>query len=219
VNRRHPIFARCFDRLSALLERETAPQREQLLAGLRGRVLEVGAGNGINFRYYPDQVDEVIAVEPEPYLRAKAQLAAARAPVPVRVCAGTASQLPLATASIDAAVASLVLCTVADVPAALAELRRVLRPGGELRFLEHVRAGRTVKAGAQRLLDRSGIWPLLGGGCHCSRATVAAIEAAGFRIQRLQTLRLGPGWLVTNPHVLGVARLRSSSEPAAGARA
>ncbi len=213
MNHRHPIFARCFDRLSTVLDRETGPQREELLAGLRGRILEVGAGNGINFRYYPEAVREVIAIEPEPYLRAKARLAAARAPVPVRVCAGTASRLPLAAASIDAAVASLVLCTVPDVDAALAELRRVLKAGGELRLLEHVRAGGSFKAMAQRLLDRTGLWPLLGGGCHCSRATVAAVEAAGFRIERLRTVEVGPRFLLTNPHVLAVARLPPELQP------
>jgi ubiquinone/menaquinone biosynthesis C-methylase UbiE len=97
-----------------------------------------------------------------------------------------------------------VLCTVPDQQRALPELRRVLKPGGELRFLEHVRAdGR--KARVQQWLDRSGAWPRVAGGCHCSRDTVATIEAAGFRVERVRSFDLGPSWMHTNPHVLGTA--------------
>jgi ubiquinone/menaquinone biosynthesis C-methylase UbiE len=166
----------------------------------------VGAGNGANFRHYPPAVEEVVAVEPEPYLRAKAEQAAREASVPVRVIDGTADELPLEPDSIDAAIASLVLCTIPDGPGALAEMRRVLKPGGELRFLEHVRSDEPRKARAQRMSDSSGIWPLLGGGCHCSRDTLAAIETAGYSIERVNSFSLGPSWWITNPHVLGVAR-------------
>jgi ubiquinone/menaquinone biosynthesis C-methylase UbiE len=89
---------------------------------------------------------------------------------------------------------------------ALAELRRVLKPGGELRVFEHVRSNRARKARVQERLDRSGIWPRLGGGCHCARDTVEAIAAAGFRIDRIRSVEIGPPWMHTNPHVLGVAR-------------
>lgn len=203
---RHPVFARCFDRLSHLMEKEVAAHRDELLAGLSGRVVEMGAGNGIGFPHYPATVEEVVALEPEPYLRAKALEAARRAPVSVSVRDGVADALPLEDGAFDAAVASLVLCTVPGASGALAELRRVLRPGGELRFMEHVRADRSPKASLQRSLDRSGIWPCLGGGCHCARDTVGTIEAAGFRIERMRRFDLGPSWLVTNPHVLGFAR-------------
>lgn len=203
---RHPIFARFFNRLSDLMEREISSQRDGLLAGLSGRVVEVGAGNGANFRHYPQAVQEVVAIEPEPYLRAKAGQAAREAPVPVRVVDGVAGELALESDSVDAAVASLVLCTIPDGPGALAEMRRVLKPGGELRFLEHVRSDRSRKARLQRMSDGSGIWPLLGGGCHCSRDTVAAIEAAGYSIERVDSFSLGPSWWITNPHVLGAAR-------------
>jgi ubiquinone/menaquinone biosynthesis C-methylase UbiE len=204
---RHPLFARAFDRVFApAMEREVAPLRHELLAGLHGRVLEVGAGNGLSFAHYPASVSEVVALEPEPYLRARAELAANAAPVAVGVREGFAETLPAEAASFDAAVASIVLCSVADQALALSELRRVLRPGGELRFFEHVRSDRSAKARVQLLLDRSGVWPLLAGGCHCGRETVAAIAAAGFRIDSSRSVELGPAWLHTNPWVLGTAR-------------
>jgi ubiquinone/menaquinone biosynthesis C-methylase UbiE len=203
---RHPIFARFFDRLSRLMERDVGEHRDELLAGLSGRVVEVGAGNGMNFRHYPATVDEVVALEPEAYLRGKAEEAARAAPVRVSVRDGAADPLPLEDASFDAAIASLVLCTVPDPARALAELRRVLKPGGELRFMEHVRSDRARKARLQDRLDRWGIWPRVGGGCHCGRDAVGAIEAAGLRIERVRSLDVGPSWMVTNPHVLGAAR-------------
>ena len=122
----------------------------------------------------------MIALEPEPYLRAKAELAAQASGVAVRVRPGVADAIELPDGSVDAAVASLVLCSVPDQARALAELRRVLRPGGGLRFLEHVRSIAPRKARMQTAADRTRIWPLLAGGCHCSRDTVEAIRAAGF---------------------------------------
>ncbi len=206
---RHPVFARVFERLSRLMERDVGERRDELLAGLSGRVLEIGAGNGMNFAHYPDTVGEVVAFEPEPYLRAKAEAAAAAARVQVRVDDAAAYPLPVADHSVDSAVASLVLCTVPDPARALAELRRAVKPGGTLRFMEHVRSDRQRKARLQDRLDSSGIWPWFAGGCHCSRDTVASIEAAGFEVERVQSFDLGPSWGFTNPHVLGVARAQS----------
>ena len=132
----------------------------------------------------------------------------------MRVSVGDAAAypLPLESASCDAAVASLVLCTVPDHARALAELGRVLKPGAELRFMEHVRAGGPRKARLQERLDSSGIWPRVGGGCHCARDTVSAIEGAGFTVERVRSLDIGPGWFVANPHVLGVARAPGDSK-------
>jgi ubiquinone/menaquinone biosynthesis C-methylase UbiE len=201
---RHPLFARVFDRLSPLMEKEVAEYRDELLAGLSGRVVEIGAGTGVSFRHYPHTVSEIVAAEPEPYLRSKAEEAARGAPVRVVVSKAAADPLPFEDAGFDAAVASLVLCTVPDQLRALKELRRVLKPGGELRFMEHVRAdGR--KARVQHWLDRSGVWPRVAGGCHCARNTLGTIEAAGFRVERVRSFDLGPSWMHTNPHVLGAA--------------
>lgn len=204
---RHPLFARAFNRVfGPAMEREVAPLRQELLAGLRGRVLEVGAGNGSSFAHYPPTVSEVVALEPEPYLRARAELAANAAAIPVSVREGLAEKLPAEAATFDAAVTSIVLCSVTDLALALSELRRVLRAGGELRFFEHVRSDRLPKARIQLLLDRSGLWPLVAGGCHCGRETVTAIAAAGFRVDSPRAVELGPTWLHTNPWVLGTAR-------------
>lgn len=212
---RHPIFARLHERLSRAMEKELGEHRDELLAGLSGRVLEVGAGNGMNFGHYPAAVEEVVALEPEPYLRDKAERAGRGASVQVSVRNGVANPLQLEDAGFDAAVASLVLCTVPDPAAALAELRRVLKPGGELRFLEHVRSDQPRKARVQERLDSSGVWPRVAGGCRCARDTVTAIAAEGFRIERVRTLDVGPSWMHTNPHVLGVARAPAPPRDAA----
>ncbi|MEZ3180452.1 class I SAM-dependent methyltransferase [Streptomyces pimonensis] len=179
----HPLFARCYARLSVAAETRTgvAGVRRRLLGGLSGRVIEVGAGNGLNFAHCPGAVSEIVAVEPERELRALAVEAALRARVPVDVVPGVAEALPVRSEAFDAAVLSLVLCSVRDVPRALAELRRVLRPGGEVRFFEHGRGGGRVMRLAQRALDRT-VWPPLTGGCHVARDPVGALREAGFEL-------------------------------------
>jgi ubiquinone/menaquinone biosynthesis C-methylase UbiE len=204
---KHPLFARIFDRVSRKLEaRGQRGHRRTLLAGLSGRVIEVGAGNGLNFPHYPSTVTELVAVEPEPFLRERALEAASEADVPVTVLAGVAEELPVESEAFDAAVASLVLCSVVDQARALAELRRAIRPGGELRFYEHVRARRPLLARAQQAFDL--LWPHVAGGCHASRETRSAIERAGFVIERCEefVFRPFPLALPTAPHILGIAR-------------
>lgn len=205
---RHPLFARLYVLMSPGAERAGfTGLREETLEGLSGRVIEVGAGHGLNFRHYPETVTEVVAVEPEPYLRKRALAAAKGAPVPVRVVAATAEQLPGGNGTFDAAVFSLVLCTVRDQQRALDELRRVLRPGGELRFLEHVVADTPGLARVQRWCDRR-LWPLMSGGCRCGLDTAAGIRDAGFAIERMRRLRFDPCCLavLTSPCILGRAR-------------
>jgi SAM-dependent methyltransferase len=206
----HPWFARLYIRTSANRKsvREEAYRRE-LLAGLSGRVIEVGAGNGLNFPWYPSTVERVLAVEPEPLMRAAAVEASGEAPVAIEVRAGVADELPADAGSFDAGVASLMLCSVPDQERALAEFHRVIRPGGELRFYEHVVARQPVAAGVQRLADLT-FWPRALGGCHLSRDTAAAIASAGFVIERCERFLFSPGPPVPPiPHVLGIARRQS----------
>lgn len=200
----HPVFARFYARVGHLMDAEIIQHRRRLLAGLAGRVIEVGAGTGLNFPHYPATVTEVLAVEPEPYLRRVALTAARRAPAPIRVVAGTAEALPAEDTAFDTAVASLVLCTVSDLDRALAEIRRVLRPGGRLRFFEHVRADAPRLARWQDRLQRP--WGWLAGGCHPNRDTVAAITAAGLDVVELDRFDLQAMPPPARPHVLGVAQ-------------
>jgi len=203
----HPVFARVWSHASGKVG--SAGERSELLAGLGGRVLEVGAGDGRNFSHYPRAVTEVLAVEPEPYLRRLASRAAREAPVTITVVDGTAESLPQDDGTFDAVVTSLVLCSVVDQQTVLAELHRVLAPGGELRFFEHVVADGTFGRALQTSLDRSGIWPQLGAGCHLARDTVAAIARAGFTVERVRRCVSGPG-AVGPPFVLGVARRQTA---------
>lgn len=180
--------------------------RAVLLAGLRGRVLEVGAGQGQNFPYYPASVTRLIAVEPSRRRRNRARTAARQASTQIEIVPGTAEDLPGQDGDYDAVVSCLVLCSVPDQQAALSEIRRVLRPGGQFRYFEHVVSGRPALARLERLLDTT-LYPPLAGGCHCSRDTGAAIRQAGFQIEQearitVRQAQLGP----SVQHILGIAR-------------
>jgi len=202
----HPVFARFFARAATRSEqRGQVALRRELLAGLSGRVIEMGAGNGLNFAHYPAEVEELIAIEPEPYLRARAMEAAQRALVTIQVREGSASRIPAEDCAFDAAVVSGVLCSVPDPEAALSELRRVLRRGGELRFYEHVRAGGSTRAFYQDAVNL--VWPRLMGGCHPNRDTTAAIERAGFSIASCRRFMFPTRAYVSPvaPRILGVA--------------
>ncbi len=203
----HPRFARIYERMSAESERRgTAKHRDRLLAGLTGRVVEIGAGNGMNFSHYPDTVTEVVAVEPEDYLRDLAQKAATQAPVPVRVVAGGATALPVEDGRFDAAVVSLVLCSIADPHAALTEIKRVLKPPGELRFFEHVRSEKPWFGFLEDAITP--LYSRFAGGCHPNRDAAAAIRDAGFSIEVLDRFNYAPLRLYPPyAHILGRARL------------
>ena len=165
--------------------------RRENLAGLSGRVLEVGAGVGTNFPFYPDTVDQVVAVEPERRLAARAREAAADAPVPVAVTGetveGFASDEPF-----DAVVCSLVLCSIGDADSVLPQLYSLLRPGGQLRYLEHV-ASDGIRGRFQQLVDSS-FYPRLLGNCHTHRDTERSIVDAGFQVDRARRERTLPAW-------------------------
>ncbi|MEV6110243.1 class I SAM-dependent methyltransferase [Streptomyces sp. NPDC051940] len=212
-----PVFSRFYARVAgpALDRAGAAGMRRRLLAGLSGEVLEIGAGNGLNFPHYPAAVTRVVAVEPEPRLRALARQAAAAAPVPVDVVDGVAERLPAADGSADAVVVCLTLCSVADQAAALREIRRVLRPEGRLRFFEHVQAPTARMRRVQRVADAT-VWPLLAGGCHTGRDTLGAMRAAGLRVADVERL-VFPETRMPFPasfHVLGTAL--PTADPEAG---
>ncbi|WAL63931.1 class I SAM-dependent methyltransferase [Amycolatopsis cynarae] len=203
---KHPVFARVYPRLAAWAETAGAAEhRRELLAGATGRVIEIGAGHGANFPHYPATVTEVLAVEPEPTLRAQAERAARSAPIPVTVAEGTAEALPAADSSFDVAVTSLVLCSVRDVPTALREIRRVLRGDGELRFYEHIRSHDRRFARYQRFVDV--LWPRFSGGCHLVRPTDETIAESGFTVTEARYLRFPAPAVPMSPHVLGTARI------------
>ncbi|MGW6906182.1 class I SAM-dependent methyltransferase [Streptomyces sp. NPDC054940] len=212
----HPLFARFYARMSVNAETRMGMGgvRDRLLSGLSGRVIEIGAGNGLNFAHYPSAVSEVVAIEPERLLRKLAVESALRAGVPVDVVPGAAEALPVKSEAFDAVVLSLVLCSVRDVPRALGEIRRVLRPGGVVRFFEHGRGGGPAMHVTQRALDRT-VWPLVSGGCHLSREPVAALRAAGFELgpyRRVMMPERGPV-LPSSYCVLGTAWRPAEERP------
>ncbi|MGV1088167.1 MAG: class I SAM-dependent methyltransferase [Mycobacterium sp.] len=167
--------------------------RTENLAGLSGRVLEVGAGTGTNFEFYPATVREVLALEPETRLAPKAREAAVAAAVPVTVVESTIENLPTGTEPFDAVVCSLVLCSVDDPDAVLRQLNSVLRPGGELRYFEHV-ASPGWRGALQKVADAT-LWPRIAGNCHTHRHTEQAITGAGFTITAARHQMTFPAWV------------------------
>jgi SAM-dependent methyltransferase len=179
--RPNPRFAQAYIRIAPKADaRGASGHRRELLAGLAGVVCEVGAGSGLNFAHYPATVTRVVAVEPEPTLRVHSGEVAVTAPVPIDVVDGTADALPVGDASCDAVVLSLVMCTVPDPAATLAEVRRALRPGGQVRFYEHVRSKNRVVAVAEDVITP--LWARFAAGCHVNRDPVVALGEAGFEV-------------------------------------
>jgi ubiquinone/menaquinone biosynthesis C-methylase UbiE len=178
-------------------------RRARLLAGDLGAVLEVGGGTGANLAHYRD-VDQVAVVEPDPYMRKKLFPKALAAGVPIEVSAAGAEALPFPDASFDTVVSTLVLCTVPDQALALGEIRRVLRPGGRLLFIEHVRAAGPTARWQDRIEP---LWGRLLGGCHPNRDTVSGIKEAGFEIETFDAF--SPPVLLSRltPHVQGSATI------------
>ena len=199
------LFARFYDRALASSEEAGLSQhRADLLAGARGRVLELGAGTGLNLGHYDaSAVGELVLTEPEePMLRRLVPRASANEPR-ARAVAARAEELPFADASFDTVVSTLTLCTVEDLPVALAEARRVLTPGGRLLFLEHVRSADERSARRQ---DRiTPLWRRIAHGCHPNRDTLVAIEAAGFDVERVEHGRFPKAPSVAEPLIAGSA--------------
>jgi SAM-dependent methyltransferase len=188
----NPFFARLWIALSEKEPEVLTQLRQENLEGLTGRVLEVGAGTGTNFAYYPRTVHQVVAIEPEQRLAARARSAASAAPITVEVTGETAESLT-AGEPFDAVVCSLVLCSVDDPDTVLQQLFSRLRPGGELRYLEHV-ASPGLRGGLQRVADAT-VWPRLLGNCHTHRDSERSIRAAGFAVQTSRREFTLPNWV------------------------
>ncbi|HTJ72833.1 MAG TPA: class I SAM-dependent methyltransferase [Actinospica sp.] len=219
--RQHRVFASWYPGRAAAMDKAGfAAYRDRFLAGLSGQVLELGAGSGLNFAHYPPEVERVVAVEPEPRMREKALQAAAEASVPIEVVDGVAEDLSAFAGQFDAAVCSLVLCSVPDQCAALSQLRSVLRRQegsdvGEVRLLEHVRAAGGGLAAVQRALDAT-VWPWIGAGCHCSRDLTEAIAPAGLAVKSAERFKFPPRGLTmpTSPHMFVTAVPERRADPA-----
>ena len=169
--------------------------REHLVAAARGQVLEIGVGSGLNLPCYHRDLEGLCGIDPSPELLAMARRQAAWVHFPVSLAEGRAEQLPLDDHSVDSVVMTWTLCSVAEPEQALAEVRRVLRPGGSLLFIEH---GRAPEAGVQRWQDRlTPFWRKLAGGCHLIWPVDRLIEAAGLRLAELET-----GYLIAGPRPL-----------------
>jgi ubiquinone/menaquinone biosynthesis C-methylase UbiE len=197
------IYARCYDFFMDRMDRAgAAKHRRRLVEEARGEVLEIGAGTGMNLPLYR-AAERVVALEPDPAMRARARQTAREVRIPVEVVEGDAMALPFPDASFDTVVCSLVLCTVPDTERALSEARRVLRPGGSLRFYEHVRAADPRLARWQDRLERP--WGWVGRGCHPNRDPAAAVGAAEFIVLSLEEFDLPAMPPIVRPHVIGIA--------------
>lgn len=201
---RGPLNSWALRVLEGHVHRQLGAVRSELLGGLEGEVLEVGPGNGPTFAYLPSTVRTVHAVEPNPHFHRRLRRAAAAQGLDLVVHATPGEAIDLPDDSVDAAIVSWVLCTVADPDAVLAEVRRVLRPGGRLVFFEHVRAPHgTPVRGVQRVLRRP--WRWVFEGCHVDRDTAGVIHRAGFRTVAMRPLRLTTPFVPIQPQIAGTA--------------
>jgi len=200
---RSRIFAACYDRMNARMEEAGMRAfRTGLLAQAQGRVLEIGAGTGLNLALYGPELESLTVTEPErPMLKRLEQHVQERTPSAL-VLRAPAEDLPFEDGSFDTAVSTLVLCGVDDQPRALRELRRVLRPGGQLLFIEHVRSDDPSLA---RLQDRmNGVNRFLVG-CDCNRPTLRTIESAGFEVTKVEHTSLPNAPKFVRPLIVGAA--------------
>jgi SAM-dependent methyltransferase len=214
------LFARFYDRsLKATEENGLGEMRAALLAGARGRVVEIGAGTGVNLDLYGDGIEDLTLIEPDPHMgaRLRERLAAgadgAREEYspgrsgrpPARLVAAPAEAIPFADDTFDTAVATLVLCTVPDPTAAIDELARVLKPGGRLLFIEHVRSEDPGRARWQDRLEKP--WRFMADGCHCNRDTAAALDASAFEVDRIEQGKMPKAPPIVRPLIRGSAVL------------
>lgn len=196
------LYDRCF---KASEEAGLRDMRRDLLAGARGRVLELGAGTGLNLDLYPDSVEDLTLTEPDPHMIKQLRKKAEESSRETEVVEAPAEKLPFEDDSFDTVALTLVLCTVPDPAGALQEIQRVLRPDGQFLFLEHVRS---PDPGLAKWQDRfEGPWRFLGDGCHCNRDTVRAIGAAGFQLGDVERPEFPKVVPIVKPMAKGSARI------------
>ena len=195
-----PAFA---DWIGKRVEPDLAPHRRSTLEQARGRVLEIGAGTGFNAAHYPDSVEELVITEPWEGALRRAERRAGEAGRPADFVATGAERLPFEDESFDTVVSTLVLCTVPEPDRALAEIRRVLRPGGQFLFMEHVRSDDERLSRWQDRLERP--WRVVAMGCHPNRSTLERIEAAGFEVEELRRGELPKVPPIARPMITGRA--------------
>jgi SAM-dependent methyltransferase len=225
-------FARYYDRaLAATEENGLGTMRAELLSGARGRVIEIGAGTGVNVDLYGAEIEDLTLVEPDPHMaaRLRARLEAGEgahggatggeavsetpagavpnglAHVPKHLVEAPAEALPFADDSFDTAVATLVLCTIPDPVAAIAELARVLKPGGRLLFIEHVRSADPDRARWQDRLEKP--WRFMADGCYCNRDTEANLRASAFAVETVEHGKMPKAMPIVRPLIRGTAVL------------
>jgi ubiquinone/menaquinone biosynthesis C-methylase UbiE len=200
------LFAATYDRgLKATEEAGLRRMRVELLAAAGGRVVEIGAGTGVNLGLYPEAVTELVMTEPDPHMAKRLRARAADSGAATKIVEAPAERLPFGDDEFDVAVAMLVLCTVPDPDAAVAELSRVLKPGGRLLFVEHVRSRHPDLAHWQDRLERP--WRFLADGCHCNRDTLATLGASSFELGEVAHDRTPKAPPIVQPLVRGTARL------------
>ncbi len=197
-------FSAVYDRaFKATEEAGLRQMRGELLAAAEGRVIELGAGTGANVELYPTSIEELVLAEPDQHMTKRLRAKLAGSGHDPKVVEAPAESLPFEDSSFDTAVVTLVLCTVPDPEAALTEITRILRPGGRLLFLEHVRSAEPGLARWQDRLERP--WHFLGDGCHCNRDTVATIEASPLTLGDVQHDKLPKAVPIVEPLVRGSA--------------
>jgi SAM-dependent methyltransferase len=197
-------FAAIYDRgLKATEEAGLREIRREVLARASGRTIDIGAGTGVNIELFPEGVTELVLAEPDPHMGRQLRPKLSASGVEAELVEAPAELLPFEASSFDTAVFTLVLCTVPDPAAALSEAARVLKPGGRLLFVEHVRSGDPGLAKWQDRLEKP--WRFLADGCHCNRDTVAAIEASPFTLDRVDRGQLPKAAPIVRPLARGVA--------------
>jgi ubiquinone/menaquinone biosynthesis C-methylase UbiE len=198
------VFAHVYDAAFVLAERRGFRQvRKDLVGQSKGRVVELGAGTGLNLDHYPHDVSELLLTEPDPHMAAKLRKRAGFLSLDTRVVQAPAEELPFEDDSVDTVVSTLVLCTVQNPHQALAEVARVLRPGGSLLFAEHVRSESPRRARWQDRLNSP--WSWYACGCQCNRDTIATLRACSFHVGEVAHDRLR--WIspVVRPLIVGSA--------------